>query len=53
MLEYLKSWYNMTSPIEMYETMVRDEIGKMMLEKRDINSSSALEKLLYKHLDEL
>lgn len=49
LLEFLKTYYNMTSPQEMYDTMKRDDIAPMMLEKRDINSSSDLEKILYKH----
>ena len=53
MLEYLKAWYSMTTPNEMYETMAADDIAKMMLEKRGLNSSADLEKLLYKHFDEL
>ncbi len=53
LLEFLKSWYSMTSPVEMYQTMAGDEIAQMMLNKRDLKSSADLEKLLYKHFDEL
>lgn len=53
LLEFLKVFYSMTSPIEMYETMAGDEIAQMMLEKRNLKSSADLEKLLYKHFDEL
>jgi len=49
LLEFLKSFYNMTSPQEMYDTMARDDIAPMMLKKRDIKSSADLEKILFKH----
>ena len=49
LLEFLKSYYNMTSPQEMYDTMKRDDIAPMMLKKRDINSSSDLENVLFKN----
>ena len=49
LLEFLNSYYNMTSPQEMYETMKRDDIAPMMLEKRGIASSADLEKILFKH----
>ena len=49
LLEFLKSYYNMTSPQEMYDTMKRDDIAPMMLEKRDIKSSSDLENILFKN----
>ena len=49
LLEFLKSYYNMTSPQEMYDTMKRDDIAPMMLEKRDIKSSADLENILFKN----
>ncbi|MDA7817859.1 hypothetical protein N9A28_06680 [Sulfurimonas sp.] len=49
LLEFLKSYYNMTNPSEMYEFMAGDDLAPMMLEKRDINSDSDLEKHLFKH----
>ena len=53
LLDFLKSYYNMTNPAEMYETMINDDIAPMMLEKRDINSNADLEKHLFKHFDAL
>jgi len=49
LLEFLKSYYRMTSPQEMYDTMANDDLAPMMLEKRDIKSSVDLEKILFKH----
>ncbi len=53
MLEFLKSYYSITNPEEIYETMAHDDIAQMMLDKRDIKSSADLEKILFKHFDEL
>ena len=53
LLDFLKSYYNMTNPAEMYEIMINDDIAPMMLEKRDINSNTDLEKHLFKHFDAL
>ena len=53
LLDFLKSYYNMTNPAEMYETMINDDIAPMMLEKRDINSNTDLEKHLFKYFNAL
>ena len=51
LLEFLRSYYNVTNPSEMYEMMKYDGTAQMMLEKRDIKSDTDLEKHLYKHID--
>lgn len=51
LLQFLQSYYNMTSPTEMYDTMQDDDIAPMMLEKRDINCATDLESILYSHFD--
>ncbi|MCF6310806.1 MAG: hypothetical protein L3J19_10140 [Sulfurimonas sp.] len=52
LLDFLKSYYNMTNPVEMYDTMINDEIAPLMLEKRSMQSVADLEKHLYKHFNE-
>lgn len=52
LLDFLKSYYNMTNPVEMYDTMVNDDIAPLMLEKRDMHSAADLEKHLYKYFNE-
>jgi hypothetical protein len=47
-LEFLKSYYNMTNPSDVYETMRVDDIGQMLLEKYEINSDVDLENILFK-----
>lgn len=47
-LELFKSYYNMTNPSDMYESLKADDIGQMMLVKYNINSDIDLEKILHK-----
>lgn len=48
LLEFMKSYYNMTSPNEMYEILRNDDIAQMMLDKRSIIDAEGLENVLYK-----
>jgi len=48
LLDFIKSYYNMINPVDVYETLVFDETAKMMLEKRDISDPEGLEKYLFK-----
>ncbi|HFB53951.1 MAG TPA: hypothetical protein ENJ67_04395 [Sulfurimonas autotrophica] len=48
LLEFMKSFYNMSSPIDMYEVFAADDIASMMLEKRDIKDAEDLENYLFK-----
>lgn len=52
LLDFLKSYYNMTNPTEMYETMINDDIAPMMLKKRDIKDAVSLENHLFKNFYE-
>ncbi|MEA2091657.1 MAG: hypothetical protein U9O83_04725 [Campylobacterota bacterium] len=48
LLDFMKSYYNMTSPMDVYDTLSVDDIGQMMLEKRDIIDAEGLESYLFK-----
>jgi len=48
LLEFLKSYYNMTSPIDIFETLHNDDLSLMMLEKRSIAEAEDLESYLFK-----
>ncbi|MGE4420359.1 MAG: hypothetical protein AB7D38_11100 [Sulfurimonas sp.] len=48
LLDFLKSYYNMTNIKEMYETMANDDIAQLMLNKRELSSVEALEKYLFR-----
>lgn len=43
LLEFLKSYYNMKQPLEIYETLYEDELALMMLKKREIEDVEMLE----------
>jgi len=47
-LEFLKSYYNMTNPSDIYETLKADDIGQMMFEKYKIKNDIDLENILFK-----
>ena len=47
-LEFLKSYYNMTNPSDIYETLRADDIGQMMIEKYKIANDIDLENILFK-----
>lgn len=47
-LEFFKSYYNMTNPSDMYESLKADDIGQMMLEKYNVKNDIDLESILFK-----
>jgi len=48
LLEFMKSYYNMISPREMFEVLMADDLAQMMLEKREIKDAEDLENFLFK-----
>mgnify|MGYP006921596904 FL=1 len=48
LLDFLKSYYKMTSIKEIYETIANDDVAELMLKKRDIDSAEALERHLFR-----
>ena len=48
LLEFMKSYYNMNAPQEIFNMLRVDDIAQMMLEKRSIKDAEALENFLYK-----
>ena len=48
LLDFIKSYYNMTNPADIYASLVNDDIGQMMLEKHDINDDEAMENYLFR-----
>ncbi|MDH4945133.1 hypothetical protein [Sulfurimonas sp. C5] len=45
-LEFLKSYYNMTNPYDVFDALKEDDIGSMMLNKRNITDAAGLERIL-------
>ena len=48
LLDFLKSYYNLSHPTDMFETLKEDDIAQMMLAKRDILDAEGLEAFLRK-----
>ncbi|MBU0721320.1 hypothetical protein KJ877_08255 [bacterium] len=46
LLEFLRSYYNMTNPVEIFETLNADELALMMLQKREISDAGDVESYL-------
>ena len=49
LLDFLKSYYNLINPSDMFESLQADDIAQMMLEKRGITDDEALEQFLRKY----
>lgn len=48
LIDFLKSYYNLFSVYDIFDTLFNDETAKMMLDKRDIKSAEELEPYLFK-----
>ena len=48
LLDFIKSYYNMTNPADIYASLANDTLGQMMLEKHDINDDEAMENYLFR-----
>lgn len=47
LIDFLKSYYSMTNPADIYESLSVDGLGQMMLEKHDIIDDEALENFMF------
>jgi hypothetical protein len=48
LLNFIKSYYNMNSPIDIYELLINDDLAVMMLEKHNIKDAEDLENYLFR-----
>lgn len=48
LLDFMKSYYNMTNPLDIYETLHNDDTAQMMLDKRNIIDPEGLERFLFR-----
>ena len=48
LLDFMKSYYNMLSPIDIFDSFNEDDLAKMMMDKRDIADAGDLENFLFK-----
>jgi len=49
LLDFLKSYYSMISPVDIFDSLNADGLGQMMLEKRNIVDPEGLEEFLFSH----
>ena len=49
LLDFIKSYYNMTNPFDIFEMLQDDETAKMMLDKRKITDPEKLENFMFSH----
>jgi hypothetical protein len=49
LLDFIKSYYNMTNAFDIFALLVHDETAKMMLDKRAITDAEALENFLFQN----
>ncbi len=47
LLDFIKSYYNMSNPTDVYDTLREDGTGRLMLEKRDITDAEGLENFMF------
>ena len=50
-IDFMRSYYNMSSPDDMFNMLKVDEVGEMMLEKRDIKDAHGLENFMYQSFE--
>jgi hypothetical protein len=48
LIYFMKSYYNMVTPTDIFDSLIEDELAVMMLEKREITSSADLESFMLK-----
>jgi len=48
LLDFMKSYYNMSSPMDIYDVLSHDGTAQMMLNKRSITDAEGLENFLFK-----
>lgn len=48
LLDFIRSFYNIHSPYDIYDMCVNDPLAKMMLDKRGISEPETLEDYLFK-----
>ena len=48
LLDFMKSYYNMMNPMDIYDTLSEDATAQMMLKKRNIIDAEGIENYLFK-----
>lgn len=46
LLDFLKSYYNITNPYDVFDSLQADELGLLMMQKREIEDAQDLERFM-------
>ena len=46
-IDFIKSYYNINSPTDIYIMLAEDDLGRMMLDKREIRDAEGLENFMF------
>ena len=47
-IDFLRSYYNMNNASDMFDMLKNDDVGNMLLERKDITDAEGLENLMFK-----
>lgn len=47
-IDFVKSYYNISNPSDMFDTLVNDDIGGMLLERKEITNAEGLENFMFR-----
>ena len=46
-VDFIKSYYNMNNAVDMFTMLIEDDIGQMLLERKDIKDPEGLENFMF------
>ena len=46
-IDFIKSYYNINSPVDIYDMLKNDEVAQMFLERKEIVSAEGLEDFMF------
>ena len=47
-IDFIKSYYNMNNASDIYSMLAKDDVGQMLLERKDITDSEGLENFMFR-----
>jgi len=48
MIDFMRSYYNMNNASDMFDMLKNDDVGNMLLERKDITDAEGLENFMFK-----
>ena len=50
LIDFLRNYYNITTVVEIFDTIQDDEVGRLMLSKRDLDELEKFESYFHKEI---